>query len=41
MFWLGLSIGLILGANISLLLYALILSGKNFDEKLENTIEKR
>ena len=28
MFWIGMIIGLILGANISLFLYAIILSGK-------------
>ena len=28
MFWLGLIIGLVLGANISLFLYAIILAGK-------------
>ena len=38
MFWLGLIIGLVLGANISLFLYAIILSGKQADE---NMIEKR
>lgn len=31
--WLGLFIGLILGANISLFLYAIILSGKKSDEE--------
>lgn len=34
MFWIGLGIGIILGANISLVLYALILAGKNEDESL-------
>lgn len=33
--WLGLFIGLILGANISLFLYAIILSGKKSDEAIE------
>ena len=33
MFWLGLIIGLVLGANISLFLYAIILAGKESDEK--------
>lgn len=35
MFWIGFIIGLVLGANISLFLYAFILSGKKADEKLE------
>ena len=35
MFWLGLIIGLVLGANISLFLYAIILTGKRSDEALE------
>lgn len=33
--WLGLFIGLVLGANISLFLYAIILSGKRSDEAIE------
>lgn len=33
MFWTGLIVGLILGANISLFLYAIILSGKDEIEK--------
>ena len=33
MFILGLSIGLVLGANISLFLYAMIIIGKQADEK--------
>ncbi len=33
MFWLGLIIGLVLGANISLFLYAIILAGKDGDRK--------
>lgn len=33
MFWNGLILGLILGANISLFLYAIILAGKESDEK--------
>jgi len=33
MFWLGLVIGLILGANISLFLYAIILAGKERDKE--------
>lgn len=32
MFWWGLLIGLVLGANISLFLYALIISGKESDK---------
>ncbi len=35
MFWMGLIIGLVLGANISLFLYAIILSGKKSDEIIE------
>ena len=35
MFWIGLFIGLILGANISLILYAIILLGKQSDRKNE------
>lgn len=33
MFWIGFIVGLILGANISLFLYAIILAGKESDEK--------
>lgn len=36
MFWIGLGVGIILGSNISLILYALILAGKNADENLAN-----
>lgn len=36
MFWIGLGTGVILGANISLFLYALILAGKNADKNLTN-----
>ena len=36
MFCAGLILGLVLGANISLILYALILSGKQFDESMKN-----
>ena len=32
MFWTGLIIGLILGANVSLILYACIIAGKRADE---------
>ncbi len=35
MFWIGCIIGLVLGANISLFLYAIILTGKKSDEKIE------
>ena len=34
MFWMGLGIGLIIGANVALILYALILVNK--DEKIED-----
>lgn len=33
MFWIGLIIGLVIGANVSLLLYACIIAGKKSDEK--------
>lgn len=33
MFWIGLIVGLILGANIGLFLYAIILAGKDDSEK--------
>ncbi len=36
MFVLGLVIGLVLGANISLFLYAMILVGKDVDENISN-----
>lgn len=36
MFWIGLIVGLVLGANISLLLYAIILVGKQSDEQYNN-----
>lgn len=36
MFWLGLIIGLVLGANISLFLYAMIIAGKESERKIEN-----
>lgn len=41
MFWVGFIVGLILGANISLFLYAIILVGKQADEQFENLIEMR
>lgn len=33
MFWIGLIVGIILGANISLFLYAIIIAGRESDEK--------
>lgn len=36
MFVLGLVIGLVVGANISLFLYAMILVGKDADENISN-----
>lgn len=36
MFWCGLIIGLVLGANISLLLYAMIIAGKESERKINN-----
>ena len=41
LFLIGLFIGLVLGSNISLFLYALIIAGKQADEQLENMIEVR
>lgn len=41
MFWLGLIIGLILGANISLFLYAMIVTAKQSDEKIDRVDEMR
>ena len=35
MFWIGFFIGLVLGANISLFLYAIILTGQRSDEAWE------
>ena len=35
MFWIGLIVGLVLGANISLFLYAIILVAKDADESIE------
>lgn len=35
MFWLGLIIGLVLGANISLFLYAMINIAKQSDDKIK------
>lgn len=34
MFWIGLIIGLIVGANVSLLLYACIVIGKESDKRV-------
>ena len=36
MFWCGLIIGLVLGANISLFLYAIIIAGKESERKINN-----
>ncbi len=36
MFWCGLIIGLVLGANISLFLYAMIIAGKESERKINN-----
>lgn len=33
MFWLGLIIGLFVGANLSLIIYACIIAGKQSDER--------
>ena len=41
MFWIGLLVGLVLGANISLFLYAIILAGKRSDEIVERMDEMR
>lgn len=38
--WLGLFIGLVLGANISFFLYSIILSGKRADEAIERRKKK-
>ena len=35
MFWIGFFIGLVLGANISLFFYSIILTGKRSDEAWE------
>lgn len=35
MFWLGLCIGLFIGANLSLVLYACIIAGKESDKRNE------
>ena len=35
MFWIGLLIGLVLGANIGLFLYAMIVTAKKSDEQME------
>lgn len=36
MFWCGLISGLVLGANISLFLYAMIIAGKESERKINN-----
>lgn len=36
MFYIGLFIGLVLGANISLFLYAMIIAGKQSERKMSN-----
>lgn len=36
MFWCGLIIGLVLGANISLFLYEMIIAGKESERKINN-----
>lgn len=36
MFWCGLIIGLVLGSNISLFLYAMIIAGKESERKINN-----
>ena len=35
MFWLGLIIGLFVGASLSLILYACIIAGKQSDERIK------
>lgn len=37
MFWIGLIIGLLIGANLSLLLYACIIAGKESDKRSRQT----
>lgn len=37
MFWKGFFVGLVLGANMSLFLYSIILSGKRSDEFMERS----
>lgn len=34
MFWIGLLVGFILGSNVSLFLYAIILTGKESDKNM-------
>lgn len=41
MFWIGLLVGFILGANISLLLYAMIFTAKKSDEQMEKIYKMR
>lgn len=37
MFWVGFIVGIILGANISLVLYAIILAGRRADEQIDKS----
>lgn len=41
MYWLLLFIGVIVGANISFLLYAIIFTGKEYDESLNIKIYEK
>lgn len=34
MFWIGLIMGSIIGANLTIILYACIIAGKNADERI-------
>ena len=36
MFWIGFIVGIFLGANVSLILYACIIAGKESDRKYEH-----
>ena len=40
MFWIGLLIGLIIGANVSLILYACIIAGGKADEHIDESTIK-
>ncbi len=40
MFWIGLLIGIIIGANVSLILYALIIAGRRADEHFNESTFK-
>lgn len=35
MFWIGMIVGLIIGSNVTLILYACILAGKESEQKVE------